>query len=321
MIYSSGAYAGIAQYSATWAGDTGGRHKVLVSMLNHALSGHSNTSCDMDIFSAEGIHFGFWQAWSQINSYAYWTQPWFLDEELRAVFRFYAELRYRLLPYIYSMSYKAHRTGLPLMRPMALAFPDEKRSDDLLYQYCFGDAFLTGAFTESLYLPKGRWIDYWTGKEYEGPTELPVDPPAGKGGAIFVRAGAIIPYWPVMQYVGQKSVETLELHVYPGPESSFELFEDDGTTLGYQQGRCAVTAVTQRTDDKTLTLQIPPRNGEYNGMPEKRSYDVVIHQADNPRAVTRNDKPVEWTHRQGLLQIHVEEDPSRRETQRLVVAL
>ena len=75
MIYSSGGYAGIQRYAATWAGDTGGGPKSLVSILNHGLSGHSNASCDMEVFSPEGIHFGFLQPWSQVCSWAYWRHP------------------------------------------------------------------------------------------------------------------------------------------------------------------------------------------------------------------------------------------------------
>ena len=92
MIYSSGGYTGLQQYAATWAGDTGGGPKPLVSMLNHGLSGHANVSCDMDVFTPMGIHFGFLQAWSQVCSWAYWRHPWLLGDKLLPIFKTYARL-------------------------------------------------------------------------------------------------------------------------------------------------------------------------------------------------------------------------------------
>ena len=78
MIYSAGGYAGVQQFVATWAGDTGGGAKPLASMLNLAFSGHSNHSCDMDVTDVQGLHFGFLQTWAQQNNWDYWYQPWYL---------------------------------------------------------------------------------------------------------------------------------------------------------------------------------------------------------------------------------------------------
>jgi alpha-glucosidase len=115
MIYSAGGYAGVQQYVATWAGDTGGA-KPLASMLNLAFSGHSNHSCDMNVSDVEGIHFGFLQTWVQENNWDYWYQPWLLKEEHTAAFRQYDQLRYRLLPYLYSAAAEAALTGYPVSR-------------------------------------------------------------------------------------------------------------------------------------------------------------------------------------------------------------
>lgn len=81
-------------------------------MLNHGYSGHVNTSCDMDVFSAGGIHFGFFQPWSQLCNWAYWRQPWFLTPERKEMYRFYAVLRYRMLPYIYTLAHRAATTAI-----------------------------------------------------------------------------------------------------------------------------------------------------------------------------------------------------------------
>jgi len=285
MIYSSGGYTGIQQYSATWAGDTGGGPKTLVSMLNHGLSGHAHASCDMDVFTPAGIHFGFLQPWSQVCSWAYWRHPWLLGDELLPIFKFYARLRYRLLPYIYSMAHVAARTGLPIMRAMPLAFPDCARADELSNQYLFGDWFLTGAFTDGIDLPAGTWIDYWTGAAHQGPVEVTCDIPEGRGGPLFVRAGAIIPEWPEMAYVGQKPVDALGLHVYPHGDSSFNLYEDDGETHQYLEGDVAATAINCSLGNGELELAIEARRGAYQGMPETRSFDVHLHVNSAPDQV------------------------------------
>ena len=319
MVYSSGGYIGIQQFSATWAGDTGGESKPLISMLNHGLSGHSNVSCDMHVFSAEGIHFGFLQAWSQVCSWAYWRHPWLLGDELLPIYRYYAKLRYRILPYIYSAAHQAAITGLPIMRAMSLLYPDDPRSDDLLQQYMLGDAFLVAAFTNEVHLPAGQWIDYWSGATYIGPADLTVKVPDERGGPLFVKDGAIVPTWTEMSYVGQKPVDTLGLHLYPptpGTQSTFKLYEDDGESPEYLQGRVAVTQFQAEATDEVITLCIHPRRGDYDGMPPERHFEVVVHHPTTPTLVAidgRHLSASEWIYDAEKLEIHlhVDEDPGR----------
>jgi alpha-glucosidase (family GH31 glycosyl hydrolase) len=277
MIYSAGGYTGVQQFVATWAGDTGGGPKPLVSLLNHGLSGHANTSCDMEVFTPAGIHFGFFQPWSQVCSWAYWRHPWMLGDELLPIFQFYSRLRYRLMPYIYSAAHVAHRTGLPIVRAMPLAFPEDSKSDELLGQYMFGDSFLVAAFTDQVHLPAGRWIDYWTQELHEGPKDLVYPAPPGRGGALFVRQGAIIPQWPQMDYVGQKSTQRLTLDIYPAESSEFILYEDDGLSLDYQRGAVATTRFTCARYENEIEINIGARQGAYEGMPQERMYEVHVY--------------------------------------------
>lgn len=283
-IYTAAGYAGTAQYAATWAGDTGGGPRPLVSMLNHALSGHSNTSCDMDVFTREGIHFGFLQPWSQLCSWAYWRQPWLLGDELEPVFRSYAQLRQRLLPYLYSAAWTAHTTGLPMLRPMALAFPQDRATHDSTTQYMLGDAFLVGAFTDHVILPAGGWTDYWTGERHCGPDVIEVA--AGNhGGALLVRDGSVVPSWANARSIAAPP-SMINLDFYPGPDPThYTLYEDDGTTLRHQQGEHALTRITARIADGLANLSIEPRQGSYDGMPEHRTFRVRIHAADTTTTV------------------------------------
>ena len=320
MIYSAGGYAGVQQFSATWAGDTGGNVKPLVSMLNHGLSGHPNVSCDMEVWHKEGIHFGFFQPWSQVLSWHMYNQPWFLGDTLAPIFRFYARLRYRLLPYLYSAAHVASRTGLPVLRAMPLVAPDDPKSDSLLCQYMLGDAFLTAVFTETVYLPAGRWVDYWTGEVHDGPKDLPVQVPEDRGGPLFVRGGAIIPTAPVMDYVGQVPFDTLGLEVFPWGRSAFTLYEDDGVTYAYAEGRAARTEIECRATEREVVVAIAPREGDYDGMPSTRRFELRLHCPGPPRSVSVDGHPMPegdeesaWRHDpdDGTVRLTVQEDPAR----------
>ncbi len=296
MIYSSGGYLGIQRYSATWAGDTGGGPKPLISMLNHGLSGHVNTSCDMDVFNPESIHFGFLQPWSQVNSWAYWRHPWLLGDKLKKLFTDYARLRYKLIPYVYSSAYQAHLTGLPIMRAMSLVTPDDPAADSLLCQYMLGDYLLTGVFSKTIEIPSGVWFDFWTGERIQGPVKLDVKYPEGKGGPLFVKAGALIPTWPKMDYVGQVPLDAVGLLAYPGADGSFTLYEDDGVSLSYQSGERAETLIEMKSSGESAAITIHPRKGSYKGMPEKRIFDVEAFSEARPKSVSVDGKAVRWAY-------------------------
>jgi alpha-glucosidase (family GH31 glycosyl hydrolase) len=268
----------------------------------------------MQVWDKAGIHFGFLQPWSQILGWHQYNQPWFLPEETYAIFKDYARLRYRLIPYLYSAAHAAARTGMPMMRPMPLVAPDDPKSDEFILQYMLGDAFLTCAFTGTIYLPEGHWIDYWTGEVHDGPKEIQYKPPADRGGPLFVRAGAIIPTWPEMDCVGHRSVETMGLEVFPGGTSCFTLCEDDGLTEAYLDGEVAMTEITCEADADGVTLTIPPRAGSYDGMPERRVWDIVMHLPASPESVELDGSAVDaWDYDReaGLVQVSVTEGPNQ----------
>ncbi len=323
MIYSSGGYTGIQQFSATWAGDTGGGAKPLASMLNHGLSGHVNTSCDMDVFTPAGIHFGFLQAWSQVCSWAYWRHPWLLGDTLLPIFKYYAKLRYRLIPYLYSAAHVANRTGMPILRAMPLVCPDDPKADQLLKQYMLGDFLLAAAFTNEIHLPPGAWFDFWTGHPVKGPADLACDVPANRGGPLFVKAGAVLPFWPEMEYVGQKPLDRIELRVYPGAASVSTMYEDDGVSLRYRNGEVALTTFTCEHRAKELTLTISPRTGAYQGMPERRGFDILIKADAPPRSVKLDGKKAasEFDAAEGWIRLAAEEDSKRQRQIHLQVTI
>ncbi|NLH41992.1 MAG: DUF5110 domain-containing protein, partial [Planctomycetes bacterium] len=130
-----------------------------------------------------------------------------------------------------------------------------------------------------------------------------------RAGGLFIRAGAILPYWPAMDYVGEQPVETLTLHVYPEGTSDYTLYEDDGDSLEYLRGAVARTQIRCEAEPRRVTLTIAPRDGNYRGMPATRSYEVHIHVAQ-PKAVTAAGWSYDASNKTVCLT--VVEDPQRK---------
>ena len=281
MVYSAGGYAGVQQFVATWAGDTGGGAKPLASLLNLGISGHSNQSCDMSIRNVESLHFGFLQTWSQQNNWDYWEQPWIDPPEKVAVFRAYAHLRYRLLPYIYTAAAEAARTGWPVMRALPFVYPDVPEYDTCVTTYMFGPDLLVSAFTKEISIPEGTWYDWRTGEEVKGPCKRAVKVSPDWGGALYVRAGAVIPMWPKRPYADKGWNEEVELHVWPGPDGTSWLYEDDGTSLDYRAGKGARTSLVLKGNE----LTVGRREGAFKGMPATRRMKIVTHRSGSAETV------------------------------------
>lgn len=272
LLYTANAYIGSQQYAATWAGDTGGGPNTVASLLNYAMCGHSNTSCDIDVNPA-GLHYGFLLPWSQYFCWANWNYPWYMGEELENMIRWYSKLRSSLFPYLYSMAHKAYKTALPMMRPLPLMFEDTDRFDDVKNAYMLGDSLYVGVFDMNLKLPQGKWVDYFTGDIYEGDITYTI--PEGKGGALFVRAGSVLVTMKPQKYILEKEHDYI-IQVYPGGNGSFTLVEDDGFTYDYEKGLCAQTLIETTETDSSLDLLIHPRQGDYTGRPDN-GHDILIN--------------------------------------------
>ncbi len=292
MVYSAGGYAGVQQFVATWAGDTGGGPRPLASMLNLAFSGHSNHSCDMMVTDVEGIHFGFLQTWAQQNNWDYWYQPWYLEDVHTAAYRQYSQLRYKLLPYLYSTAAEAALTGYPVMRAMPMAYPEDPAWDAAQSQYMLGDFLLISAFSKEVRLPPGEWIDFWSGKRTRGPATLPVEVTPTRGGALLVKSGAILPTWPPCDHLDKGWSPEVGLLVYPAARSSFTLYEDDGQSLAYRKGQFTRTLLTCETVGKTVKLTVGAREGSFAGMPAARDFTAAVHLPAQPQSVKLDGLPL-----------------------------
>lgn len=270
FIYTACVYAGSQRYAASWAGDTGGGYDTVIAMLNYGLSGHVNVSCDMEVTCREGIHYGFLSPYTQQLGWRNWQQPWFLREELEDMIRYYAKLRSSLFPYIYSMAHKANRTGMPIARALSLMYQDHPEYDYITNTYMFGDSLLVAVFDMKVTLPEGLWYDFFTGEKYEGGRTVEYKIPEGRGGALFVKAGAVIPMCEASRCVCENPTDNYDLAVYPGADSSFTLVEDDGYTFDYENGGTADTVISvSGTSASSFTLTVGQRSGSFSGRAQR----------------------------------------------------
>jgi len=290
-----GGYAGAQHWGASTSGDNGGGKDALFDQLNLGLSGFVNTSADvMEVDdNRAGIHLGFFLPWVQVNSWYALHHPWFLKPIEKEMFRYYSQLRNSLSPYIYSAALQGSQTGMPILRAMPLVFPDDRKVDNLIYQYMFGENLLVGVFSDTIYLPKGNWIDYWSGKKLTGGKTVICKTPENRGGPLFIKAGAIIPYQKPMQYIGEYPTDTLIIKVYPEGQSSYTLLEDDGKSFDYETGKVAkirfeCIATASKTD-----FTIYPVNGSYTGMFTSRTYQLEIDIPHKPSQVLINGRNTE----------------------------
>jgi alpha-glucosidase len=181
-----------------------------------------------------------------------------------------------LLPYLYSTAWQAAQTGMPMMRPLCLAFPEDPRTYNLDDQFLLGDAILAapvgqpGQNTRKVILPGGKWYDFWTGKPQRG--EFIADAPLERI-PLYVRAGSVVPLGQVLQHTGEWPPDFLRLHVYPGTGESW-LYEDDGHSLAHQSGEFQVTHFVCQDDKGCLSVR---REIEGPFDPGYEQFAVTIH--------------------------------------------
>lgn len=286
MIYTPGVYPGMQKYAATWAGDTGSGPDVLLSLINHAMCGHSNASFDMGMEKPQ-IHFGFLAPWSQHLGWDNWLLPWYCGSEAEESYRFYSELRSSLFPYIYSYAHVANATSLPILRPLSLQYQHTGKYDRVFNEYFLGDSLLVTATDLHVTLPdEDGWFNFFSGIRYVGEASFDYEPVGAQCGALFVRAGSIVVTQPPAPSLRQSDPERLTVHVYPGKDAEFTLYEDDYSTYGYEKGEYALTRMTLSGD----VLTIEKRKGSYPGMTDEKLFDVVWHRDDGSTSTVRAEE-------------------------------
>jgi alpha-D-xyloside xylohydrolase len=218
--------------------------------------------------------------------------------ETKATLLKYDELRYRLLPYIYSLAAQVTKNNYTMMRALTFDFRNDEKVYSIPDQYMFGPAFMVSPVTNQLYsgpkaisgkgtrivyLPAATtWYDFWTGKHYNGGQQLNADAQLNII-PLYVRAGSIVPMGPVMQYATEKPASEIELRIYPGDNGKFEFYEDENDNYNYEKGKSAIFSITW--DDKKHNLAISDTKGTFAGMIKKRKFNITLVQEGRGSAV------------------------------------
>ncbi len=307
-------FAGIQRYGVSiWSGDVGrsfgGLAVQLPMLLNMGMSGIGYHNSDIGGFGNGTTTAELYTRWMQYGTFCpitrahgvgQPTEPWSYGPETEAICKKYIELRYQLLPYIYTMAYENNKSGMPLARPLFFDYPNDANLSNESSSYMWGSKFLVspvvqaGQTTKPVYLPQGKWIDFWADSEIEGGQTITASAPI-ETLPLYVKAGSIIPMQFVMNYTDERPLDTIRLACYPSQEETglFALYEDDGKTYDYTTGNFAQTEFTQRIEnigtDTALVLNIGASNGTYTGKPLARTYIPEIHRMlTKPLAVRKN---------------------------------
>ena len=296
LVFTVAGWAGFQAWCGTWTGDTGGRLGTLGSMLNTSLVGHGWATNDMEVVQKEGIHFGYLQPWSQINSWNYFRMPWVQGREILEMHQHYSRLRARLIPYLYSWAYQSTESAVPLMRPLTLEFQDDLKCREIVHQYLLGRDLLVVTYRPGAYFPEGRWKDYWTGEVIEGGQEKIVQWPLDRGGGLFVRSGGIVPHGPLMQYRRERPLDEMMLYVFPDTqESSMDLYEDDGVSLEHRKGKFAITPISTKSTSSQAIVKVGKTQGSFEGQMKDRTWSFTVAAGFIPDSVKANGKTLPQT--------------------------
>ena len=329
-------YPGIAQWGGwVWSGDTESSWKTLEAQvavgINYSLSIGPYWGSDIGgFYPNEELTGELYARWFQFGAFCgsfrshgrtWWTRlPWGwglsdlgplegnrypLKSELNnpaiePVIKKYAELRYQLMPYTYTLAWEARNSGMPLMRAMWLHYPDDEKAKGMGSQYLWGrdlliaPVFEKAAASREVYLPKGDWYDWWTNKKESGgqsvirSVDLSTMP-------IYVRAGAVIPVDPIRQYSNEAVNEPTSLKIYQGANGLYTLYEDDGISQDYLKKKGTWTNITWNDKEKKLTIQPGGAPAGAVNLTTRKNFKVEIIPEGKIKYVVYNSKPVSVT--------------------------
>ncbi|MGA9658430.1 MAG: TIM-barrel domain-containing protein [Asticcacaulis sp.] len=307
MILTRSAFLGQQKYAAaTWSGDIGHNWETLKRQipagLNMAAAGYPYWTVDAGGFFRPGegqysdpayherflrwFQYATFLPLQRVHGYMTNTEFWRYGETVETISRAYLELRYRLLPYTYSVAAETQRTGMPIIRPLVFDFVQDAKALEEAHSYMFGPALHVAPVLEAgvsqwpVYLPQhqGGWLDAWSGEARTGGQVYQVVSPLEQV-PLHLPAGAIVPAGPVVQSTVDMSHGDLDVFVCPGKDGAFTLYEDDGLTYAYEQKSCSRIAMVW--DDGARRLTIKARQGSFAGMQPERIFTVHLVRASN----------------------------------------
>lgn len=299
LILSRSAFAGAQRNAAAvWSGDVNSDwaffKKQIPAGLNYSLSGLPYWTTDIGGFVSGNpddpdyrelfirwFQFGTFNPILRVHGTRSTNQNelWSYGPEAQKILVSYDTLRYRLLPYIYSLAWMTTSQGYTPMRGLIMDFRTDARSATIGDQFMFGPAFLVnpvtdpGADSRRAYLPRAKWYDFWSGTFVEGPRTIDATAPIERL-PLYVRAGSIVPMGPAKEWSTEKSEDPIELRIYRGADGDFTLYEDENDGYNYEKG--AYATIPFHWDEAKQTLTIGDRKGEFPGMLAERNFQIVL---------------------------------------------
>ena len=324
FLLTRSGFAGEQRFStATWSGDIGTRWEdmraQMTAGLNYSMSGIPFWGMDQGgfcvenryvaaqkLFDEKGIENEDLKEWRELQtrwnqfgafiplfrSHGQWPlrEIWNIAPDEHPAYKsfvYYDRLRYRLMPYLYSLAGWAHFKDYTLMRALVMDFNGDDNVLNIGNQWMLGPALMAcpvgyyKARNRSVYFPEQcDWYNLYTGECIEGGQTLVVDAPYEQI-PVFVREGAIIPFGPEMEWSDEKPAELINLYIYAGQDGKFQLYEDEGTNYNYEKGKYATIDIEYDDEDKTVSFS--QRKGQFPGMLKQRQFNVVLVTKDNAR--------------------------------------
>ncbi|MFM7188904.1 MAG: TIM-barrel domain-containing protein, partial [Bacteroidota bacterium] len=330
FVLTRAAYSGIQRYSAIWTGDNSSYddHMLLGVRLVNSLGicGVANAGYDIGGFTG-GSSPQLFARWMSIASFTPFMrghsminsrscEPWAYGEEVEEISRNYIQLRYKMLPYLYSSFHGSTVNGMPVARSLAIDYPFDSKiyNWDYQNQFFFGHGIMvcptsTTRDLARFYLPAGNWYDFYNDAPMEGSQELILTNPINRLN-VFVRGGTILPMQAPVQNTGQDPGDTLTVHVYSGPtENTFDYYEDDGTTYDYEKGNYFKRKIA--FDPIKRELSFGKKSGNSNS--KFTFVKVVLHGASSQKATVNGKETVTTTESFNMLNPISKFDPIGRE--------
>ena len=323
FILTRSAFAGSQRFAAAvWSGDIASRWEdmrtQIIAGINFSMSGLPYWTMDIGGFAVEHRYehpnakdLEEWREqmtrWYQFGAFCplfrvhgqypyreiFNTAP--EDHPAYKSMLYYDKLRYRLMPYIYSMTGMVYENDYTLMRGLVMDFPNDATVNSISDQYMFGPSILVNpVFTyqsksRDLYLPAGQgWYDFYSGKYFEGGQKINADAPYERI-PLFVKEGSIIPFGPDLQYVSEKKADPISLFIYTGKDACFHLYEDEGINYNYEKGLCSDIVICYSESEKTLKIE--KRKGAFPGMLKDRTFKIFLVKKDKEGMDGVGDKP------------------------------
>jgi alpha-glucosidase len=308
FVITRAGYAGIQRHALVWTGDNSSNwdhlNDAVQMFLNLSLSGVPFCGGDVGGF-LENTTPELFVRWFQFSTFTPFfrnhsnirtihQEPWAFGQPVEEICRTFLHLRYQLLPYLYALFAEARSTGAPIMRPLLWHYPNDPVAVACGDQFLLGRDLMIapvlrqGAAARSVYLPNDTWIHFWTGERLVGGRHVVSETPLNMI-PLYVRAGAILPFGPVQQFVGESTDDTLMLHCVPGPPGRLDWYEDDGETQAYEQGQCSRRTLTSRVKGRTWSLDLSPSEGPIAS--RVKTWRLVLWQARHKGRLRINGRP------------------------------